>query len=348
MNDKFRLDSQKLVFHPKRVLELMDGKDDWEKAKNIYPIYVEVSPVGACNHRCTFCAVDYIGYKSDKLKRHIFDSTVAEFAENGVKSIMFAGEGEPLLHKDINHMVDVTHSLGIDVAFTTNGTLLHKLDGANLRKCSWVKVSMNAGTAETYMKVHRTKERDFYIAWDNITRAVKRKGDCTIGVQMVVLPENEHEIPILQTLCNEAGVDYLVLKPYSQHKSSLTRQYENYVPNVVFAGDKSPNTVVRSESMATKEIPYSKCSATPFLWAYLMANGDVYSCSAYLLDDRFNLGNVNESTFKAIWQGEKRKANWEYVRNHLDIHECRLNCRMDKANRYLDEMTNGVPHRNFI
>ena len=94
---------------------------------------------------------------------------------------------------------------------------------------------------------------------------------------------------------------------------------------------------------------YPKCSATPFCWAYVMANGDVYGCSAYLLDDRFNYGNLNDYSFTEIWQGDKRRENFHYVLNSLDISECRVNCRMDEVNLYLHNIKNNpVPHANFI
>lgn len=361
MDDIFRIDSTKLHFHPHRVAQLLDGRDDWERAKEIYPIYVEVSPVSVCNHACTFCGIDYVieaakdsSASMKMLDSSVFGERVHEMATLGIKSVMFAGEGEPLLHKHINDMVEHTVASGIDVSFTTNGTLLHKLD--DLDRCTWIKVSLNAGTRETYSKVHRTGEKDWTTVWANLRAAAKRKGRCTLGVQMVLLPENEHEAPQLQTLCDDAGVDYLVLKPYSQHASSITHEYEGWKTKLQTVEVKpwqglqpKPGTsvVLREESINTTEIPYDKCHATPYLWAYLMASGDLYSCSAYLLDDRFRLGNINDQTFRDIWHGERRRANWEYVRKQLDIKECRLNCRMDKANRYLDQFGKQL-HINFI
>lgn len=340
MEDPLRIDSQKLSFHPHRVAQWLDAKDDWEKAKSVYPIYVEVSPMGACNHRCTFCAVDYLGYEAaNKLDVWVWGERAEEMHQLGVKSVMFAGEGEPLLHKHIDTMVLQTP---MDVAFTTNGVLLDRLEP--ISECEWIKVSINAGTKATYAKVHRAPEKDWDRVWENLRAAVKRKGDCTIGVQMVCLPENAGEEEELQARCEDVGVDYCVLKPYSQHKFSITKQYEGYKP-INLVGGK--NVVIREEAIKTEGHDYDKCSATPSFWAYVMASGDVYSCSAYLLDDRFRLGNLNVSSFREVWESDRRKRNWEFVRNTLDIRDCRVNCRMNAANKYLWGFEHQ-PHVNFV
>ena len=182
MSDKFAIDSHKAAFHPHHisVIEKFNSdscnKDDIKAFKELLPVYVEISPFGACNHRCSFCAVDYIGYKTIKINTDLLKQSLDSMGNGGVKSVMFAGEGEPLLHPDIAEIVNFSKKCSIDTSFTTNGVRLTKkfLDecGHNI---SWIKVSFNAGNSSTYASVHNTKEKDFDTVVENMIEAVNWK-----------------------------------------------------------------------------------------------------------------------------------------------------------------------------
>jgi radical SAM protein with 4Fe4S-binding SPASM domain len=354
--DKFRIDSHKLLFHPARV-------GAWQEGALIYPIYMEVSPSGACNHRCTFCGLDFMGYKAHKLDTAMLMERLTEMGRLGLKSIMYAGEGEPFLHADMVDLILHTKAAGIDVALTTNGTLMaEEISRRILPVTSWIKVSCNAGDAETYAKVHRTKAEHFDLAVRNLKRAVELRRelgtDCTLGAQSLLLPENRHSMLDLARTARDIGLDYLVVKPYSQHPSSVTDQYKDvhYEDSEALAEElrglstESFSVIVRLNAMKKwdeRSRPYGKCLALPF-WSYIDARGGVWGCSVFLGDERFLYGNIYEESFEAIWTGEKRRKALEWFDREFDCAGCRVNCRMDEINRYLWELKHPGAHVNFI
>jgi cyclic pyranopterin phosphate synthase len=80
VEDRFRIDSHKLMFHVGRV-------NDWLRGKQICPIYMEIAPAGGCNHRCIFCAVDYLAYKVKFLDLNVLKRAVRQAGDLGVKRI---------------------------------------------------------------------------------------------------------------------------------------------------------------------------------------------------------------------------------------------------------------------
>lgn len=354
--DKYKIDSHKLIYHPDRL-------SDWLKAKPIYPIYMEISPAGSCNHRCIYCALDFMEYQPRFLDTGIFKQRLKEMGRLGVKSIMYAGEGEPFLHKDIADIIVTTKKSGIDVAMTTNGVLFNEdLAKKTLAYITWIKVSINAAKKETYSKIHQSSPDDFDKVMENMAYAVelrkKKKYSCTLGMQVILLPDNYSEIELLAKKAKSIGMDYLVVKPYSQHPLSKTDKFKDIkygkyldlASKLKKVNAKHFNVIFRLHTMKKWDEAsrnYRHCLALPF-WAYIDAGANVWACSMYLTKNKFYLGNIYKNSFKEIWESKKRDNLVRWAAKGLNTAKCRVNCRMDEVNRYLWELTHPSAHINFI
>lgn len=354
--DQYRIDSHKLMYHVKRV-------NDWLEGGNIYPIYMEISPSGMCNHRCKFCALDFMEYQKRFLDVEVLKVRLAEMAELGLKSVMFAGEGEPLLHKKITDIINCCDDVGINSAMTTNAVFLKKTVAEQiLGKMEWMKVSINAGTADTYAKIHCTNSKDFDRVISNLSEAAKIRAKnnykCTLGMQILLLPENKDEVKKLCAIGKDIGMDYVVVKPYSQHLLSNTEEYKNLQycdcealgKELLSFNDGSFSVIFREKTMKKWDEggkDYAQCLALPF-WSYMDAGGNIWGCSMFLGDEKFRYGNINENTFEEIWNSSERKKSLEWVSRSLDSQKCRINCRMDEINRYLWSLKVPPSHVNFI
>lgn len=353
MND-YKIDSHKLIYHIDRV-------NRWFNGENIYPIYIEVSPCGTCNHRCIFCAFDYLSYKAQLIDKNIFIKTLTELGSLGIKSIMYAGEGEPFIHKNMVEFITHTKKSGIDCAIATNAILLNKEKIERiLPSLSWIRVSMNAAKKETYEKIHKAKSIDFNTVIKNLeTMAKTRKKNkykTTIGVQIILLKENYNEIITLAKLLKNIGADYLTIKPFIQHlMSENVIKKEFSIKRLTELNEKLKKTnnndfkiIFRLHGFdkLNKERIYKKCLGLPF-FAEILSNGDVYTCGPYLGNKKFCYGNIYKNTFKEIWNSKTRKNVLKMIDN-LDVNKCMTNCRLDEINKYLWELKNPLPHDNFI
>ncbi|MDR1616096.1 MAG: SPASM domain-containing protein [Syntrophomonadaceae bacterium] len=77
--EDLRIDSHKLIFHPRRTAE-------WLSGSFTYPINAEIGLHGSCNHRCTFCGMDFLGYKNHVLNKEILLRNLREMYKKGLKS----------------------------------------------------------------------------------------------------------------------------------------------------------------------------------------------------------------------------------------------------------------------
>lgn len=356
--DKYLIDGHKLYWHLDRVKE-------WQERRITPSIYIEISPVAFCNHRCIFCGIDFAMHKKIQLETEIFCERLKEMRSLGIRSIMFAGEGEPLLHKDFSKFVRIAKGSNIDVSLTTNGSIgNYELWKEILPHLTWIRFSVDAGSPKTYAKIHNVPEPSFEKTIESIRESIKVKKDynldIAVGIQFLIIGENLNDIENALKLFSHLGVDYLSLKPYSMHPQMInkkdiiyTRETMQYIEDIVnkYKEKAEMDINFRKDAMGKymhRKKKFSHCRALPF-WGYISSNGDFYTCSVFIGDERFKVGNIYNEDMQSIMFGKLRRNSIRYGEKELNIEsECRLNCRMARVNEFLEFLETRPRHINFI
>ncbi|MBP9822370.1 MAG: radical SAM protein [Candidatus Pacebacteria bacterium] len=330
---------------------------------SVPPIYGDISAAGGCNHRCLHCAPSILEYKHNYLGLPIFTRFFSEAVELrktdpdglGIKSVQFAGEGEPALEKDLDKICAQARMSGIDVAMLSNGIAFTEdraqaiLPSVNI----YLQFSVNAGTAETYTAFHQTNPRDWEKLWSNIERVVRLKqelkSNCEIGINMTVtikgafnksrvwVPPNWPEAENLIKRASDAGVDYVCFKPYSQlpqnHETSELfgdMDYEPVLDEIIETGTKLREQYEREgfevifrfsrfKEYTTADRGYEVCHSTPTLWFYLQADGLLLSCQNHWLQSSQLASWQNSQFYLGNVRGQSIREIWygERRRQHL-------------------------------
>ena len=353
MAENIRMDTHKLMLHPDRVATWLMG------GGTVYPLEIEIGLSGACNHRCIFCAVDYMEYKPRLLTRQVMEPNLKIMGQKGVKSIIYAGEGEPLVNPETPDIINLTKECGMDAAMSTNGVLFTKEKAAScLKSLSWVRFSIAGASDATYEQIHQCHKGDLQKALQNMTEAAnikrRQKLNTTLGAQLLLLPENKNEVVSLAKIIRAIGFDYFTVKPFSQHPSSKAKLSVDYSEAEEIGRElKSYETenfkiFFRSRSIENlgMEKPYNVCHGIHFM-TNITASGNVCPCVVFMEGD-FLYGNINEQRFDEIWESERAKK----IRNRFDnefIHKhCRKNCRLDEINKYLHTLKHPTREMSFL
>lgn len=129
---------------------------------------------------------------------------IDDCAAIGVKGLQFTGGGEPTMHPDHLELFGRAQRLGIATALVTNGVNLDPTHPA-VRAMSWIRVSVDAGTAETYARTRGVSAKHWPVVWKKVAELAEH---CTgtVSVGFVVTPENFRELPAAAELAQAAGV----------------------------------------------------------------------------------------------------------------------------------------------
>lgn len=353
VSDQIRMDSHKLMFHPEAISK-------WLQGKQIYPIEMEIGLSGACNHRCIFCAVDYMEYNPRILKAAVLLPNLKTAATKGLKSVIYAGEGEPLLNKEAAVIINSTKAYGIDAAVSTNGVLMTRAFSEEcLGSLSWVRISIAAATDATYEQIHHAGKGDLQKVLGNLQDAVaikrKNKLATTLGAQLLLLPENKHEVVRLGQMMQEIGLDYFTVKPFSQHPKSKAKLQVDYSESQAIEAELKMlenerfKIYFRQQSIEnlSQEKPYEACNGLSFM-AYIDAQGNVFPCIVFMGEEKYRYGNIHDNSFAELWESGCAIALRKVFQGEFLKKNCRKNCRLDEINKYLNELEHPSKHVNFI
>lgn len=360
---RFRFDGHKMMHH-------LDRLAAWQRGERFAPVHIDMGLTKFCNTACIYCyAVVQNMTRGTMIEREALLRYIDDCGRLGVRSIGFIGDGEPTLNPALYDATVRAGELGVDTSMATNGLLLD-MDRAHdvLKNMSWIRFNLSAGTREGFRRVHQSKEDNFDLLIEKIRALVQIKKQygykCTLGLQMVLIPECFEEVLPEAKLGAELGVDYFVIKHCSDSEyKEIGINYEDYlsIGEVLkeAEGYSNANYVVQakwnkinaaSESALYKNgfRKYDVCHGTPFL-LQISGNGKIYPCGPFFNKDRFYIGDLHEQSFFDMVMGDRYWAVHKDVSESVDVHkDCAIGCRQDYVNKFLWDLKNPPEHINFI
>lgn len=285
----------KLTERYSEKLDLLGG------GENLDGILLQLEVTNVCNHKCIFCPNAESTRKKKMMDLGLAERVIKECADflGEDKRICFHMNGEPLLYKGLPGLVKYSKALGYEYAFiTTNGStanenLLIELFEAGLDS---IKFSINAGTKETYARVHGAD--DFEKAITALKFAWKYRNETKrnfkIYVSCVGTKENYQELVEFDSL----------IKPYCD-------EVVFYYP-CTYAGQKIDKT--QELSCDLSKLPIKTFEIKHTVPCAVLWNSINVTCEGYLslccseADNRLIIEDINHKSVKEAWLGERMAA----------------------------------------
>jgi MoaA/NifB/PqqE/SkfB family radical SAM enzyme len=349
--------TQRLVLDGTKIDWHLDRVRAWERGERIAPVTIDMALTRACNYACSFCYAtlqenDRLTITTDVAYRFLDDC-----AELGVRGISLVSDGESTLSPTYLPMIRRGSELGIAMASGTNAYVFNrrKLEEV-LPYLTYLRVNFSAGTRERYAQIMGCKPEAFDRVVQNVRDMVDvkhKKGlQVTIGLQMVLMPQDADQVMPFARLGQELRPDYAVIKHCSDDEDgSLGVDYSRYeqlhdlLRQAEALSDDTYQVVVKWSKIAQgNKRSYQRCYGPPFL-LQISGSGLVAPCGMLFNEryKRFHAGNIVEERFKDIIRGDRY---WEIV-NYLASPDfnaqrmCGSLCLQHKVNEYLDEHRKG-------
>lgn len=319
------LDARVLSYYYE-ALELRAGRLCRPRFAVVYPTY-------ACNHDCVGCDYAELNRQAptSSLSPADLHHILRELVDFGIRAVEFCGGGEPLLHPEIDQAIETLQAAGVGIGLLTNGTLVTDERATLLtRACSYVRVSIEAGTEEVFERVKRPKSPavGFFRVVENLRRLLhhraRQQSPCHISCKYAIGQNNVDDVVNAVQLANELGVDSIQFKcarnvateldlPNKQRLDEQLRILRTIYPKVPILGDLLPRKVT---------VP---CWLTP-LHVMIDPVGDVFLCCYYRHRiARHRYGNIRNQSLRDVWYSREHvEALRSIRREECEAYDCRF------------------------
>lgn len=361
--EKFHLDGHKLIYHLDKVLA-------WSRGERIAPIQIDMGLTEFCNIACIYCiGVTQGMHKDVMIQRDALLRFIEDCGRLGVLSIAFIGDGEPTLNPALYDAIIQAKKIGIDTGMATNGILLDMSRAHDvLRDCTFIRFNLSSAEPENFRKIHQCSSNKFNLLIEKIKTLVRIKKEndysCTIGIQMVLIPENFNQVTKLAELGANLEIDYLQIKQCSDTEYNELgvnpEDYKNVQKELKLAEKFSNNNYlvkvkwnkinIADETNLYKSgfRKYDICYGTPFL-GQISGNGKVYPCGPFFEKERFCMGDIHKQSYYEIVNSDSYWKVHKDIEENVDVHfDCTVGCRQDYINKFLWDFKNFPEHINFI
>jgi len=344
---KYLLDGCKMLFYPDKLEDFMNGK-------RISPVSIDMGIHKGCQIFCKFCYGIFQNKSADYIPTNSLLNIAEDCRKLGIKSIAIVGDGEPTLNKGLYPFVSALSENGIASAVATNGLLLDnsKIDILT-NNCSWVRFNVS-GIRENYPVIHgKTTLKDFYRLEKLIKYAVEHSKKATIGLQMVLIPDNFFDIIPFARWAVELGVDYAQIKQFSDAGKGMPMHFdmEQYksVESLLKEAERLSNdkTKIKIKWKALEDSQnitlynkwdYDNCIDLPFLFQ-ISGNGKCYPCGYLFNNEEYCYGDITKERLYDIINSEKYWNIIEKIRNMPLKELCFGQCRHCSGNQFMDRFT---------
>jgi uridine kinase/pyruvate-formate lyase-activating enzyme len=179
------------------------------RASYLPPSRVTVHLTNRCNHKCHWC---WFSRDHQELELDATLKTLDSLISAGAEEVIISGGGEPLMYSRRKEIFDFLAKHGsIRNKLYTHGGLLRRNMDAVAGAFDYIRISLDAGDADTYAGLHGVREDEF----EHILCSARElaASGVAMGASMVVTNANRESIPLLIERCAEAGIRYVLLKP---------------------------------------------------------------------------------------------------------------------------------------